>query len=282
MVATPGAELRLMLLVTRALPRFRGAGVPADLLQRMYMRKDRRHVLSLLEGYQVELDPAQPVENDLLFCPQLYDYREIAFVRANLADGDVFLDVGAHVGYYSLVASRRVGVRGLAVAIEADASSHRRLAETIERNAIGNITAIHRGVSDREEVLSLHIQTSGRAANSFRPAVMDGPTIPVKVACSPLLSILKEAGIDRATGMKVDIEGFDFRVLKRFLSEAPPAMRPRFVIVEHIEKFLGSGDGDPIQLLREHGYVVQGRTRRNALMRAAPPGARSAAARSAP
>lgn len=265
----PDTELRLILLVTHRLPRIRGAGILADWLERFYVRKPRGKVMAKLEGYSVDLDPVEGVEKDLLFCPQLYDFREIAFVRANLTPGDVFIDVGAHVGFYSLVASRCVGPTGRVLAVEADGYNHRRLVSTVEDNGIENLTPILQGVSDCRQVLPFRVHLSGnRVSNTFLEDD-DGDVEVVQVECSPLLEILEKEGVDSLKGCKIDVEGFDYRVLKKFFDEAPESLYPRFVIVEHIEKFFSRTGGNTIELLQEHGYVVRRKTKRNYLMKRA-------------
>lgn len=56
----------------------------------------------------------------IIILPHLYEYGEIEFRRKHLWPGDIFLDIGAHIGFYSLIASRIVGEKGSVVAAEAD------------------------------------------------------------------------------------------------------------------------------------------------------------------
>jgi len=80
----------------------------------------------------------------------LYDYREVRFLYEHLREGDVFLDVGANIGFYSLVASRWVGFSGKMIAIEALPYNCDGLRKNIDLNDICNIQVVNAGVADEK------------------------------------------------------------------------------------------------------------------------------------
>jgi FkbM family methyltransferase len=57
--------------------------------------------------------------------------------------GDVVVDVGAHIGIYTLVSSRRVGASGKVIAIEAASPYFRTLQENIQLNGLDNVVAVN-------------------------------------------------------------------------------------------------------------------------------------------
>src|SRR5947208_14093774 len=75
-----------------------------------------------------------------------YERWETRTIRRLLRPGMCFVDVGANVGYFSLLASRRVGRGGRVLAIEPSAYAADRLAKTIRDNAITNIQLARIGV----------------------------------------------------------------------------------------------------------------------------------------
>jgi hypothetical protein len=72
-----------------------------------------------------------------------------SFLASRLRDGDVFVDVGANIGYFSLLASRLVGRHGKVVAIEASPNIFAMLSANLARNGAANVEAINIAVSDR-------------------------------------------------------------------------------------------------------------------------------------
>jgi len=71
------------------------------------------------------------------------------FVLDTLRAGDTFVDVGANIGYYSLLASRLVAENGRVYSIEGSPSIFQRLRENLIRNNVTNTTPIHAIVSDK-------------------------------------------------------------------------------------------------------------------------------------
>jgi predicted RNA methylase len=114
------------------------------------------------------LYPGESVSNNAcLFFPQLYDWEMIEFMKNNLEKGDIFLDIGVHIGFYSLSASGFVGKSGQVLSIEADVKNYSRLRENIKINELNNIFPILSGVSDKKEILKMKLNFRNTGQNSF-------------------------------------------------------------------------------------------------------------------
>src|SRR5688572_19971626 len=98
-------ELRLWLSLTRKVPAFRGAGRLCSMFARFYSRKARTEVQADMMGHRMWLDPMENIDRQLLFSPQLYEWRERRLLMSHLKKGDVFLDAGANIGFYTLLAA---------------------------------------------------------------------------------------------------------------------------------------------------------------------------------
>ena len=139
---------------------------------------------------------------------------------------------------------------GTVVAIEADPENFRRLAMNVDKNKITNIALCQTGISDKEETLSLKLNTTGnRGGNSFAAS---GSEVAIDVPCMPLLDILRQQGIERLKGIKLDIEGFEARVLRAFFRDAGSVLHPDFVILEVNPDY--SNLGSPVDILQDHEY----------------------------
>jgi hypothetical protein len=69
--------------------------------------------------------------------------------------------------------------------------------------------------------------------------------VEVEVECLPLSAVPEKAGVTRIHGMKLDIEGFEFRVLKRFFEEVAESLYPGFVLVEQKDWWIDQAGGQP-------------------------------------
>jgi FkbM family methyltransferase len=244
-------ELKALRAITTRLPRLTGVGIAGNVARDFYARRERAPVVAPVEGVLMELDPSENVDGSLLFCPQLYDRRELAVLLPALRAGDVFADVGSHIGLYALLAARRVGPGGRVIAIEADPRTHGRLVGNVRRNPGLSIDTVCVAVSDAEGTARLALNTLGnRGGNSLLVPGNDA----IEVPCNTLAGILAERGIERVDAMKLDVEGMEFRILRRYLADVPEPRRPRMVVLEHQEQWIETAGGDAVALLREAGY----------------------------
>src|SRR5205085_7007061 len=95
------------------LPHFKGKTRLEELLRRLVWAPNRTGVF---DGLKMELDPAEWTQMQLLKGNWL-EPRTLELYARLLQPGDVFVDVGAHVGFHSLVARQLVGPSGLVIAI---------------------------------------------------------------------------------------------------------------------------------------------------------------------
>jgi FkbM family methyltransferase len=204
---------------------------------------------------------ASATERGALFNPD-YNVEELDFLRTHTPQGGVFVDVGANVGTYALALARHVGARGKVIAIEPHPVTHARLKFNCEASGATQVrlVAAAAGPTDGELLIATdgdnlgasHIVTGQPAGNAHR------------VAALRLQRILDEAGVSRVDALKIDVEGFEDRVLTGFFKEAPPALWPRAVVIEHLSR--NEWLADCIADMRARGYAETGKTRSNTLL----------------
>lgn len=163
-----------------------------------------------LFGYQVRLDLSELIQRSIFL--HVFEPEESAIVRNFLRPGQTFVDVGANVGYYTLMAARLVGRHGHVLSFEPDHSTYKRLKITIEQNRLSQVHAIQAGLSDQEGEMELHVQHG--SGNNSPSMVRNGTGVPIKVRVRSLDSYLDESGINHIDLMKIDVEGFEPNVLR--------------------------------------------------------------------
>jgi FkbM family methyltransferase len=214
------------------------------------------------------VDPAEGIGGNLAFIPQLYDVWEREALRTRLPEGGTFVDVGANMGAYSLWAARIVGPRGRVLAYEAAPANYERLVENIALNRFSQVHAFHVGVSDKTETLKLHINPIGNSGgHSFVPGFCpEGSAAEIDVQCEPLAELLARNGLTTVDFMKLDIEGFERRVLSRFFQDVPSgsALRPRHMLAE-LARVDARGPGSLWETIVSAGYRPVRQGKANAL-----------------
>lgn len=185
------------------------------------------------------------------------EIRLAKFLIRTLKEGDVFIDIGAHFGYFSLLASRLVN-RGKVYAFEASGNSF----EILQKNvgAIANIHPIHKAVSDRTEPIEFYeLPVVYSEYNTTEPAQFEQEAWYLKI--KPEKRIVESATLDdfsreRAPGaalIKIDVEGAEWKVIKggeTYLNSQSPV-----IIMEYLEDRRNNRNHKmAIQLLREWKY----------------------------
>ena len=204
---------------------------------------------------------ASATERGALFNPA-YNLEELDFLRAQVPAGGVFVDVGANVGTYAMVLARHVGARGKVIAVEPHPVIHARLLfnRAASRLEQVRLVAAAAGPSDGE----LLIETDGD--NLGASHVVSGPASggAIKVPSLRLERILAEAGVSKIDALKIDVEGFEDRVLTGFFRDAPQTLWPHAVVIEHLSQ--REWLSDCIADMVTRGYVAAAKTRSNTFL----------------
>ena len=204
---------------------------------------------------------ASATERGALFNPD-YNLEELEFLRAHTPSGGVFVDVGANVGTYAMVLARHVGANGRVIAIEPHPVTFARL--SFNNAASGftqvNLVAAAAGPADSE----LTIETDGDNLGASHVVTGAAARDAIRVPSWRLQRILEEAGISEVDALKIDVEGFEDRVLTGFFRDAPVSLWPRAMVIEHLSR--GEWQEDCIADMLVRGYAETGKTRSNTLL----------------
>jgi FkbM family methyltransferase len=138
--------------------------------------------------------------------------RTAALFGRLLRPGEVVLDVGANVGYYSLSAAARVGPGRRVFAFEPGPAAAARLRENAALNGLNNLQVIEAAVADRPGTLRLHLSEDSEAASLFPSAT--GVAASVEVPVTTLDDFVKQAALPRVDLLKIDAEGAEVGILR--------------------------------------------------------------------
>ena len=177
-----------------------------------------------------------------------HDAARTRFVlhRIPWTDGDAFLDIGAHIGWYSLALARNVPAGIRVVAFEPDTQNRELLRQNVELNGARAVTIVDRAVSDHagtERFYRYARKNQGR--HSLLP-INEGDV--VEVECVTLDATLPRLGIApaRVALAKLDIEGGELQALRggRSLLGAAPRL-----LLEYSPRLMRQAGQDPAELL---------------------------------
>jgi FkbM family methyltransferase len=157
-------------------------------------------------------------QHSALDCELIYDgfeTAEAAFVTRFLRPGMTVLDVGAHHGLYTLLASKCVGRTGRVIAFEPSPRERRRLALHLRINRCGNVDVHPCALGDRAGSAHLFlVEGIHDWCNSLRLPNVEERTSRVTVEVRRLDHLLETIGWPRVDFIKLDVEGAELSVLK--------------------------------------------------------------------
>ena len=129
-------------------------------------------------------------------------------MQAHLAPGGTFYDVGANVGFFSLIASRLVGEAGTVVAFEPVPGTAEMLEANVARNALRNVRVQRVAASDEEgrvEMVVGEVSQTARLADA--PAAAPETAHRVRVRSASIDGMIAAGEIPPPSFVKMDIEG---------------------------------------------------------------------------
>lgn len=190
--------------------------------------------------------------------------REVPrFMGEVLMPGMTFMDIGAHFGFYSLLARSLIGAEGSITSFEPTPFSFGMLTKNLR--CLGNAVVVNKAVSDKCGISELGVcdpvyaafnRLGGPPEERYAPCIVEVDTVTVDAYCSQL-SIIPDV-------MKIDVEGHELSVLKG--AEAVLEAGHPSVILEY-----GHGDDpeEPVLMMLEMGYsafaLVDGDVRKVAI-----------------
>lgn len=180
-----------------------------------------------------------------------YEYDKQKLFVKTIKEGSVVYDIGAHVGFYTLLASVLVGPRGKVIAFEPLPRNIRYLKEHVRLNRCDNVLIVEAAVGDESGIASFEEGT-----NSYTSHLSSKGCI--KVRTVNLDDLVLSGEIPLPDYMKIDVEGAELSVLsgaKSILSNYHPTI---FLATHGIEVHQQC-----CQFLKSIGYDLQSINEKN-------------------
>lgn len=202
-----------------------------------------------------EFDLGSGVQSDMyntLTSGTFYEAETTMLLLTVLRPGDRFVDVGGHIGYFSVVASTVVGPDGEVITFEPAPSNYARLLGHLALNGCANVLPLHVAVGDADQRTTLHLNSD----NDGGHALWDVRSHPLNARsrANPrahdvwMTRIARVVGDRPVRAMKLDIEGAELGALRgaRSLLEGPDGVP--FVIAEVNASALAALGGSDTEL----------------------------------
>ena len=213
-------------------------------------------------GLKFRLKPLDnTIDSKMLFSSKRREETELKMISHYLADGGVFVDIGANIGYYALNAAL-LGAEKV-IAIEPNPKILARLNDNIALNNLSSNISVHDvAVGEKKGVVKLTIADSDFGSSSIVNHSVGTNHISVQIL--PLLEILEKETVGTASIIKIDIEGMEDRVLFPYFEAIKPENYPKLIVME--DGINSHWERDILSWLLANGYESTARSRGNVML----------------
>jgi FkbM family methyltransferase len=179
-------------------------------------------------------------------------YKDIYEKESKIKPGDVVLDVGAHIGCFTLKAAKEVGPEGEVVSFEPSSENFRLLTLNVSSNDYANVKLFNVAAGSEPGTAKLHLGDR-RGANSLLSEAGAERVGIEEVGIRTLDSIADELKLKKISFLKIDVEGFELEVLKGARSVLASS-HPSIAMETHD---FGPSEEEIRNFLIAFGYVVK-------------------------
>ena len=188
---------------------------------------------------------------------KIYEPNQTEIVKKYVHEGDIVIDIGAHVGYYTLLMAQLVGKNGKVYSFEPDPVNFQLLKKSVEINGFENVVLIQKAVSNITDKVKLFLGDDDSAINRIYDAKLGDAKESIDVESVTIDEYFKEDD-ELVNFIKIDSEGSEVKIIngmKQFLSR-----NQELVMMTEFFPFLIKKSGDEpnqyLKSLEEFGFSL--------------------------
>jgi FkbM family methyltransferase len=184
---------------------------PVRLIDR-FMRARIRSDFAEIDDHKMFLDPQDFLD---LSIRRSYEPMETGLIKRQVKPGAAVIDIGANIGYYTLILARLVGEKGQVLAFEPEPRNFALLKKNVEINHYNNVTLIQKAVSNETSKIKLYLNPRSMADHRIFDSHDKRPTINAE-------AIRLDDYFQNYTGkvdfIKMDVQGAEGKALQGMLN----------------------------------------------------------------
>lgn len=177
------------------------------LVRQTLIEKTRRPQVRVLHGATLFLDPQDSLG---LSWHKAFEPMETKFFSTHIQPGQTVVDIGANIGYFTTLFSKKVGPKGSVIAFEPDRDNFALLKKNVELNNCSNVELVNSAVSDKDGSLRLFVSSENAGDHRSYDSGDGRPSY--NVPCVRLDTFLNCRN-KPISFIKMDIQGAEFAAL---------------------------------------------------------------------
>lgn len=217
-------------------------------LTRLYYLKDYFKQYTVVDGHKFWSFPSKKMMDiirDYQALKTVWEPETTALVKKHVKEGQTCVDIGASVGYFTLLFARQVGSKGKVISIEPTDFQQPYRKRNVKVNGYNDrVILIEAGAWDKDEVIKMPRNAP--------------PYVQTELRCRPVDDMLEELGITEVDFIKIDVDGPEPKVLKgleRTIKRSPNLK----MVIEYYPKYIkdaGLNPQDMLDLLTKY-FIIE-------------------------
>lgn len=160
-------------------------------------------------GFSMWLNPQNGAVDHYLFMHKNWEMDIGSVIVRELKPGDTFVDVGANIGYFSLLSAQRVGQEGRVIAFEPLSRIAKQCGENVAVNNFRNVSVRQVAIGDTQSRQTMSLVPGNIGGSSLVKESGSGMTEAVTVSTLDV----ELADVEQIAMIKIDVEGYEREVL---------------------------------------------------------------------
>ena len=213
-------------------------------------------ILAQVRDFKMFLDGKDDVMTPEILAYNCHEPAETELILSHVQVGMTFLDIGANVGYFSLLASKKLTAQGKIYAFEPEPRNYAVLTKNITLNSAFNVMPVSKALSNHKGFSSFFLDQGNFGAHTFSALnIQTRNETSIQVEVTTLDDVVREMGI-HVDFIKMDVQGAEGLVLEK-AEETLKRHRPK-ILMEFWPEGLRNLKTDPLALLHqlEKDYAI--------------------------
>jgi len=169
------------------------------------------HIPNFKFNLRIKTHGESDLVSRMILRDKIWEAFETKLVIENLHDGSVFIDVGANIGYYSVIASKCIGNKGKIFSFEPEQKNFQLLAMNIKQNNIKNVEIFQAGLGNHNREIDLFINAENRgdhrAFNKSSESNREKTSVRILIGDEALQN-------QKVDFIKIDTQGYELAILQ--------------------------------------------------------------------
>ncbi len=165
----------------------------------------------VIDGHKLYIDKKDTAVSQELLLSGTWEEFETNLFKKNIKHNDIVIDIGAHIGYYTLIAARLVGKKGRVYAFEPNPDTFQILKKNVKENDYKNVVLVNKAISDKDTEAKLFLNKSNTGDHRLYDSRDNRKFIDVSTISLDSYFKDKDKKIDL---IKMDIQGSEVKAFK--------------------------------------------------------------------